>query len=123
MRYLLFWILVYTLLLSLSQIFLKLGMSRIAGFSLQNIREVLLLTAALLKNPYFLLGIGLMAASFLLWLVILSWFKLSLVFPLTALTYLFVAIFSYFMLGEKLLIQNYAGIVLIAFGIFFLLYK
>jgi uncharacterized membrane protein len=64
-----------------------------------------------------------MAASFVLWLVILSWFKLSLVFPLTALTYLFVALLSYLMLGEKLLLQNYAGIILIALGIFFLLYK
>jgi len=94
-----------------------------AGFSLQNTRDALLLLPALLKNPYFLLGTGLMAASFFLWLVILSWFKLSLVFPLTALTYIFVALLSYLMLGEKLLLQNYAGIMLIALGIFFLLYK
>lgn len=123
MRHLLFWILIYTLVMALGQVFLKLGMNRMAGFSLQNTRDSLLLLPALLKSPYLLLGAGLMAASFILWLIILSWFKLSLVFPLTALTYIFVALFSYLMLGEKLLLQNYVGVIFIALGIFFLLYK
>jgi len=109
--------------MALGQVFLKLGMNRMAGFSLQNTRDSLLLLPALLKSPYLLLGAGLMAASFILWLIILSWFKLSLVFPLTALTYIFVALFSYLMLGEKLLLQNYVGVIFIALGIFFLLYK
>ena len=123
MRQLLFWILVYTIVMALGRIFLKMGMRQLDGFSLQSTRDALLILPALLKSPYLLLGIGLMASSFLLWLIILSWFKLSLVFPLTALTYIFVVLFSYFMLGEKLLLQNYAGIALIALGIFFLLYK
>ncbi|MFH1386481.1 MAG: hypothetical protein ABIH50_02325 [bacterium] len=123
MRHLLFWIFIYTFILALGQILLKLGMNRLAGFPLQNFKDVLLLLPALLKNPYLLIGTGLLAASFFLWLVILSWFKLSLVFPLTALTYLFVALLSYFMLGEKLFLQNYAGIFFIALGIFFLLLK
>jgi uncharacterized membrane protein len=109
--------------MALGQIFLKMGMSRMAGFSLHNIKDVLLLLLAIIKSPYFLLGTGLMAASYLLWLMILSWFKLSLVFPLTALTYIFVVLLSYFMLGEKLLLQNYAGIAFIALGIFLLLLK
>lgn len=123
MRHLLVWILIYTVVMALGQIFLKMGMSRLAGFSLQNMKDALLILPGLLKSPYILLGAGFMAASFILWLFILSWFKLSLVFPLTALTYIFVVLLSYFMLGEKLLLQNYAGIILIAFGIFFLLYK
>lgn len=114
---------IYTLIMAFGQIFLKLGMNRVGGFSLQNAKDVLPLLLALLKNPYLLLGTGLLAASFVLWLVILSWFKLSLVFPLTALTYVFVALLSYFMLGEKLLFVNYFGIIFIALGIFFLLYK
>jgi uncharacterized membrane protein len=64
-----------------------------------------------------------MASSFFLWLTILSWFKLSLAFPLTALAYVIVAVLSYFMLNEKLFLHNYLGIVLIAFGIFLLLFK
>jgi drug/metabolite transporter (DMT)-like permease len=123
MRHLLVWILIYTAVMAVGQIFLKMGLGRLAGFSLQNLKDALLILPGLLKSPYILLGAGLMAASFILWLFILSWFKLSLAFPLTALTYIFVVLLSYFMLGEKLLPQNYAGIVLIAFGIFFLLYK
>lgn len=123
MRHLLIWMFIYTLVMALGQIFLKLGMSRMAGFSLQSTKDALLILPALLKSPYILLGTGLMIASFLLWLMILSWFKLSLVFPLTALTYIFVSLLSYLMLSEKLLLQNYVGVTLIALGIFFLLYK
>jgi len=123
MRHLLTWMFIYTLVMALGQIFLKMGMSKMAGFSLQSTKDAFLILPGLLRSPYILLGAGLMAASFVLWLFILSWFRLSLVFPLTALTFVFVVLLSYFMLGEKMLIQNYAGIVLIAFGIFFLLYK
>jgi drug/metabolite transporter (DMT)-like permease len=123
MRHLLLWMGFYTLVMAFGQICLKLGMNRLAGVSLQSGSDLLRLIPALLKNPYLLLGTGLLAGSFVLWLVILSWFKLSLVFPLTALTYIFVALLSYFMLGESLLWQNYVGIGLVALGIFFLLYK
>jgi len=123
MRYLLFWIFIYTLILAISQVLLKLGVNRLEGITIHNPREVLALIFTALKNPYILFGTLLLGSSFLLWLVILSWFKLSLVFPLTALTYVFVALFSYFLLGEKMLWQNYAGIVFLAAGVFFLLYK
>jgi uncharacterized membrane protein len=68
-------------------------------------------------------GTVLMASSFFLWLTILSWFKLSLAFPLSSLAYVTVAVLSYLMLNEKLFPHNYLGIILIAFGIFLLLYK
>lgn len=123
MRNLLFWILFYTLALALSQILLKLGINRMGGFSVQNTKDMLLLALAILKNPYILIGTTLMASSFFLWLFILSWFKLSLVFPLTALTYIFVALLSYYLLGEKLFLQNYVGIFFMAIGVFFLLLK
>jgi drug/metabolite transporter (DMT)-like permease len=93
------------------------------GFSVQNTKDMLLLALAILKNPYILIGTTLMASSFFLWLFILSWFKLSLVFPLTALTYIFVALLSYYLLGEKLFLQNYVGIFFMAIGVFFLLLK
>jgi len=123
MRNLLFWILFYTLALALSQILLKLGINRMGSFSVQNTKDTLLFVLAILKNPYILTGTALMASSFFLWLFILSWFKLSLVFPLTAFTYIFVALLSYYLLGEKLFLQNYIGIIFMAIGVFFLLLK
>lgn len=123
MRNLLSWMFFYTFVLALSQILLKLGINRMGSFSVQNTKDMLLLALAILKNPYILTGTALMASSFFLWLFILSWFKLSLVFPLTALTYIFVALLSYYLLGEKLLLQNYIGIIFMAIGVFFLLLK
>jgi len=123
MRYLLFWILVYTIVLATSQILLKLGVNRLTGISAHNPREIWLLAATAWKNPYLLFGTALLGSSFFLWLVILSWSKLNLVFPLTALTYVFVALLSYFLLGERMLWQNYAGIAFLAAGVFCLLYK
>lgn len=123
MKHLLLWITIYTSLLAISQVLLKLGMDRLDGITAHNPREILVLFLTALKNPYLLCGAVLLASSFFLWLVILSWFKLSLVFPLTALTYVFVAVLSYFLLGEKLIWPNYAGIALLAVGVFFLLYR
>lgn len=123
MRNLLLWILVYTLLLASSQIILKSGAAQIGGFSLKSLGDIFPLAFTVIKNPLVVLGTLLMAFSFFLWVYILSWFKLSVAFPLTALTYVFVALMSYFFLGDRLSLYNYFGITLIAGGIFFLLYK
>lgn len=123
MRNFFVWILFYTLIMAFSQILLKSGVSQIGGFKIGGSKDVFLITFQVLKNPFIMGSIMLMVSSFFLWLYILSWTKLGLVFPLTALVYVFVALMSYFMLGEKLSLFNYFGIVLIASGVFFLLYK
>ena len=123
MRNLLFWILSYTLILAFSQFLLKSGVSQMGGFSIKGFKDILPLALGVLKNPLVMLGIILTASSFFLWIYILSWFKLGLVFPMTALVYIFVALMSYFFLGERLSALNYFGIVLIASGVFFILHK
>ena len=119
----LLWIVVYTFILAASQIILKIGVSQIGGFKIHNLNDFFALIIPILTNPMLILGVVLMGATFLAWMYILSWFKLSVVFPLTALTYVFVAIMASLVLGEKLLLINYLGILLIAGGIFCLLYK
>lgn len=114
---------IYTIILALSQIFLKIGVSQIGGFKINSLADIFALVPTILSTPLLLLGIALMGSSFFFWMYILSWFKLSLVFPLTAMTYVFVAILAGIFLGEKLLWINYLGIVLIAAGIGFLVYK
>ncbi len=123
MKNLLLWILFYTLILASSQIILKTGAAQIGGISFKGFGDLFPLVLTLITNPLVVLGTLLMAASFFLWLYILSWFKLSVAFPLTALTYVFVALMSYFFLGDRLSFYNYFGITLIAGGIFFLLYR
>jgi uncharacterized membrane protein len=123
MRNLLLWILIYTLLLASSQIILKTGAGQIGGISFKGMGDLIPLILKVITNPMVIMGTLCMASSFLLWIYILSWFKLGVVFPLTAITYIFVALLSFFFLGEKLSAFNYTGIVLVAAGIFFLLYK
>lgn len=123
MRNSLFWILFYTLVMAFSQILLKAGVGQIGGFKISGSKDIFLITLQVLKSPFIMGSILLMVSSFFLWLYILSWFKLGVVFPLTALVYVFVALMSYFILGEKLSLINYFGIILVASGVFFLLYK
>lgn len=123
MKNLLLWILFYTLVLASSQIILKSGAAQIGGISLKGLGDIFPLALAIIKNPVVILGTLLMASSFFLWLYILSWYKLGLVFPMTALTYVFVALMSLIFLGERLSALNYFGVILTASGIFFLLYR
>ena len=93
------------------------------GISIKGFKDILPLTLGILTNPLIMLGMVLLASTFFLWLYILSWFKLGLVFPMTALVFVFVALLSYFFLGERLHILNYFGVILIASGVFFILHK
>lgn len=120
---LLIWILIYTLVLASSQVLLKLGLIQIGAFGARGIKDIIGLLFLLIRNPYVVSGTVLMASSYFLWLAILSWFKLSIAFPMTALGFIFVAILSYFILGERLFYYNYIGVLFIAFGIFLLLYR
>ena len=117
------WVVFYCLLIAVSQVLLKTGTNQLGHFVIRNQQEALSLIINVARNPYIIGGIVLMVASFFLWIYILSWFDLGLVFPLTAILYVFVAWMSFFVLGEKLNLFNYLGMLLIAAGIFFLLWK
>lgn len=119
----LLWMGLYALILALSQVILKAGTTQIGGVSIKGTGDILPFLFSLIRNPLVLVGTLMLASSYFLWVYILSWVKLSIAFPLTALAYVLVAFLSYFLLGEKLLLINYLGIALIAGGIFFLLYK
>jgi drug/metabolite transporter (DMT)-like permease len=123
MTNLFFLIVTYNFFLALSQVFLKTGLTAIGSFNINQAKDIFNLAFALLKNWHVLLGTALLASSFFLWIFILSWVKLSIAFPMTALGFVFIALLSYFMLGEKLLLHNYLGIGLISAGVFLLLFK
>jgi len=113
----------YTFILAYSQVLIKTGLNQIGPLSIKEPRDILILGTELLKNMNILFGMLLLISSFFLWVLILSWFKLVLVFPLTAVAFIFVALLAYFMLNEKLMLVNYFGIAMIAVGIFLVLYK
>lgn len=70
-----------------------------------------------------MLGIFMMAVSFLVWFYILSQFKLSIAFPLSSMTFIFTVIMAGFILGEPITIYNVIGTLIICGGVAVLLYK
>lgn len=123
MRNLIFLVSAYALTVALSQICLKTGMNQIGGVTVRSYRDFLPLAWQVISNPYTLSGTILLISSFFIWMYVLSWFKLGIAFPLTAMVYVMVGVLSYLFLGETFSALNYFGMLLIASGVFFLLYK
>jgi drug/metabolite transporter (DMT)-like permease len=70
-----------------------------------------------LKNPFLVTAIFLYAITILIWIYVLRTLPLSLAYPLTALSYVIVPIFSYLFLHEKISWQTAAGCALIIVGV------
>lgn len=69
------------------------------------------------RNPHVLIGVLFAAGFFFLYLSALSWADLSYAMPITALSYLFAAVFARMFLGEELSWHRWAGTILIVAGI------
>jgi drug/metabolite transporter (DMT)-like permease len=123
MRHPVLWVFYYSVAMACAQVLMKMGTNRIGEFAIKQAMDIFPLLLKIALNPFIFGGVVLLVSSFFLWLYIISFFQLALIFPLTAMIYVFVEVLSYFILGEKLLWANYGGIALIALGIFFLLYK
>lgn len=70
-----------------------------------------------LGAAWFWVGIGLLTLSFFSLLALLSWKDVSFVIPSTALTYVTGAAAAKFLLGERLCLWRWAGILLVALGV------
>ncbi|MFH1541943.1 MAG: hypothetical protein ABIE84_02500 [bacterium] len=123
MKNLMVLLLIYTTMLAFSQILLKSGATQLGGFTIRGLQDILPLIFQMIKNPFIIVGSLLLATSYFLWIYMLSWFKLGMIFPLSAIAFIFVAIMSYFILGERFSPLNYFGMLMIFSGLFFLLYK
>ena len=75
-----------------------------------------------LKNLPLVLGLFLSIISVVMYLFVLRIDKLSIIYPLTAFTYIWIAIFSVVFLGEKMNKNKVIGIALIILGIFLATY-
>ncbi len=74
---------------------------------------------AVLRKKGLLLGLGLYALSLVVYLFALRSAPLSVVYPIFATTFIFVALFARFLLGEKLGWMRILGIALVFIGIVF----
>ena len=74
--------------------------------------------ARAVSNPWLLVGVVLQASFFFLYLTLLSRAEVSKVLPMTALDYVVVAVLAQGLLGESVTALRWAGIALIATGVF-----
>jgi len=73
--------------------------------------------ARALRVPWMWAGLGLMATAFFSLLAVLSVEKVSLVVPVTALSYAGGALGGKFFLGEKVTRRRWAGVLLVCIGV------
>lgn len=71
-----------------------------------------------LTNPWVLLGVGLQAAFFFMYLTLLSRADVSKILPMTAFDYIVVALLAQLVLAEPVTATRWAGIALIVLGVF-----
>jgi multidrug transporter EmrE-like cation transporter len=73
-----------------------------------------------IKSPVFITGFCLYGLSFILWLKILKDNELSYAFPIASATlFIFVTLFSIFVINERFNFMRIVGMVFIVIGIFF----
>ena len=109
----LYWLLAGNILLmTLGQIFFK--KSSIFIESHQDIP----LISRYLYNHFFFFGLFSFGMATLIWIKILGMAKISTVYPMQSLAYVFVAIISYYLFQEKLSFINSIGIIVIILGVF-----
>lgn len=92
---------------------LSYGMKHVGAISLARWSE---LFAAVL-NPWVALGIVLLLGFFAAYLSALSWSDLTYVLPATSLGYVLLALLSVWLLGEKVSVSRWIGILLVSSGV------
>ena len=70
----------------------------------------------IVTNPYILGGVTLSAIGLFCWLVALSHFKVSYLYPFGAVSYIVLALLSMAFLGETISLIKWAGIIVIVIG-------
>ncbi len=107
------------LLTTAAQISLKVGVS---GRRLQGVLAAESIPRFLFRaicDPIVIGGLGLYAASTLVWLLVLAKLDVSFAYPFVSLGFLFIALYGYFGLHEPMSVLRITGICLIFTGVLF----
>ena len=112
-------ILIATISAAIGEVLLSYGMRKNGEVDLSVPSQWIDLILSVVRNPYVLAGVVLLAVFFFLYLASLSWDDISYVMPLTAMSFIFVALMAKFVLKEDVSWQRWAGTVLIVAGVAF----
>lgn len=106
-------ILICVFLNSCGQLFLKYGARSLGGKISPSISTLQLI----LTNPSILAGTALYAVSLIVWIYVLTKTKLSYAYPFISLSYAVVALLAFLLLGEKVSVEGWVGIILVVTGV------
>jgi len=102
-----------------AQLLLKKGLNVIGQFP-ESGRELLPFFAKAFSNVYVISALVLTAITALAWIMaVAKSTEISQIFPFMALSYVLVALFSWFLFKEDVTMLRWVGIALICFGVFF----
>lgn len=102
---------------SAHDVLLTKGMKQVGEVSTIKPRELLLYARRVVSNRFFMAGFFFTVVYFFGFVAILSWADLSFVFPATSLVYVTSTLGARFLLGEKVSVQRWAGIIMVCFGV------
>ena len=112
-------VLVSVLLGVFGQLSLKQGMKNIGTFEVKYLFSNRIFE--LIKEKFIIVGVAMYSIAFFLWLVVLSKAELSFAYPMLAIGYVLIAIFSKLFFNENVTALRFLAVVLISIGIFLLL--
>jgi drug/metabolite transporter (DMT)-like permease len=93
------------------------GMKKAGAPDHLRIKPVLSFLGRAFRSPWFWVGVPLMALSFYLLMVLLSWEPISLVIPASALSYVVGTLGAKYILKEDVNGVRWAGVVLVCVGV------
>ena len=97
------------------QLMMKKGMMIVGSFSLTQLHLKLI---PMFTNPFVFFGFACFGLSSVFWLVVLSRFEISLVYPIVSIAYILVALFSWIFFKENLSLVRISGILIIMMGVY-----
>lgn len=102
---------------AIGETFFSYGMRRFGPMDWSNPSRWLDLLLVVARNAHVLTGVVFAAGFFFLYLAALSWVDLSFAMPLTALSFVFAAVLSRFILGEQVSWHRWVGTIVIVAGV------
>jgi drug/metabolite transporter (DMT)-like permease len=111
-------ILISIVLGPLGNVFLGKGMKGVGSVTATSLADLLPLAARVLSSGYIWLGIACLLTFFIVHMLLLTWADYSYVQPATSLSYFFITVLSYFVLGEAISPARWLGVTVICLGVF-----
>lgn len=110
-------ILISIILGPLGNVFLGKAMKGIGSVTSARTNDLFPIAARVLTSGYIWLGIACLMGFFVTHMLLLTWADYSYVQPATSLSYLSIAILSYFVLGEMISPLRWLGVTVICIGV------